>query len=43
MATRREQLRFKIWHVIEGEAEGRFAIAALVVLALLIAYIAKGV
>ena len=37
------ELRFKIWHVIKGEAEGRFAIAPLVVLALLIAYIAKGV
>jgi hypothetical protein len=30
MATRRERLRFKIWHIIEGEAEGRFAIGALV-------------
>jgi hypothetical protein len=30
MATRRERLRFKIWHIIEGEAEGDFAIVALV-------------
>ena len=30
VATRRERLRFKIWQIIEGEAEGRLAICALV-------------
>lgn len=30
VATRRERLSFKFWQIIEGEAEGRFAICALV-------------
>lgn len=41
MATGHERLRFKVWHIIEGEAEGRFSIAALVVVAAVTALLAS--
>jgi hypothetical protein len=34
MARSRDRLIFKFFHFVEGEAEGRFAISALVALAL---------
>jgi hypothetical protein len=34
MATNRDRLSFRLFRLIEGEAEGQFAIAALVVIAL---------
>jgi hypothetical protein len=34
MAGKRDRLIFKFCHLVEGEAEGRFAIAALVVVVL---------
>jgi hypothetical protein len=34
MASNRDRLSFKLFRLIEGEAEGRFAITALVTVAL---------
>jgi hypothetical protein len=45
MAANRDRLLFKFFHLVEGEAEGRFAISALVALvlaALIVWLILKG-
>jgi hypothetical protein len=45
MAANRDRLTFKFFRVVEGAAEGRFAISALVVLvlaALVVSLILKG-
>jgi hypothetical protein len=34
MAANRDRLLFKVFRIVEGEAEGRFAISALVALVL---------
>jgi hypothetical protein len=41
VATYRERLRFRFFRVVEGEAEGRLAIAALVVLVLAVENLAN--
>jgi hypothetical protein len=46
MAAKRDRLLFRFFRVVEGEAEGRFAISALVALvltALTVSLILKGV
>jgi hypothetical protein len=41
MAASRNRLIFKIFHFVEGEAEGRFAISALVALVLAALIVAR--
>ena len=46
MAAKRDRLLFRVFRIVEGEAEGRFAISALVAIvlaALTVSLIWKGV